>query len=151
MAAIVGREAGNELRAPLRSERVLAIELHQAREACGDGPKLSVGVVAKIVDTNVAGGVTAARHVTRVDAAFGVNRGSGSLLVPEFPHGCLRAQRQLRALHGNTHRAWEVAKVRVDLVAVATNENKTTALVGGNCERTIRGFENAGKRASEHT
>ena len=147
MAAVLGRQRGDERRPPARDEAVVGVEGDEAREARVDDPQLVAGE-GQVVDVDVAGDVRAPRAGSRRRAGRagrGAARraaGSGS----RRPGSWCRSRAARRAQR-HAHRAREAAEVGVEPSPSPRTSDERAALVGGDAQRDAELVEQLRERA----
>src|SRR5207237_355451 len=100
-----------------------------------------------LMDANVATVMREPRHERHIALALGLELRRHVGLVAKFPYLILRADRESPrvGLIRDTHRAEEMAKVRVQLIAVRAHEDELPRLIRRDDERDAESAQQLGE------
>ena len=136
VAAILGHQAADEGRAPLRDEVVLAVEGAETGEAGVHGPDFAFHK-ADLMNADIAGVMAKPGEEGGVVFFLRLELGGHGGLVIEIPELMPGADGQPAGagLVGDSHRAKEVAKMSVQSIPVRADDDELARLVGRNEQR----------------
>ncbi len=133
VAAVVGGELRDELRAPDGGEAMVGVVSGEAGEACVDEADV-VADIRHFMNLDVAGYVSGAGEVAGIVLAGRVELCGDSRNVAEFPDVDRGANREATGGDRHAHRFVECAEMRVDDAGVGAEDDQFASLVSGDEE-----------------